>query len=740
MQDNSSSPGTGGFGTLKGVYTPSLLTILGVIMYLRFGWVLGSVGLVQTLIIVTLSTAITFLTALSIAATATNMRVGGGGAYYMISRSLGVEPGAAIGVPLFFAQALVISFYIAGFAESLHQTFPGLPPTAISIVTLVALTLLAYLSADLALKTQFFILAVIAISLVVLFAGGPPQAPADGWGEVGQTSGFWTVFAVFFPAVTGIEAGIAMSGNLKNPSKSLPLGTLGAVLTGYAVYMAIPIFLLEIAPRAALLNDSMLMRRIADSGLFQGAGHAILLGVWGATLSSALSSLLGAPRTLQALARDRVVPRFLRFLAKGSGKGDEPRYATAVAFAIAFCGIVLGGSLDKIAPILSMFFLTSYGVLNLSAGLEAMIGSPSWRPTFRFPYALSLLGAFGCMATMFMINPGATFIAAFLCLGIFYVMQNRRLKARWGDMRYGLLTLLAQYAVYKLADSKPDRKSWRPNILALSGSPTSRWYLVELANAIVHGRGFLSVAAVVDESFSRADKLRQTRSAIREHLKKRGVSALVRIHIADDPMSGAQALVQAYGIGPLVPNTILLGETQKQANFLGFARLIRFASQRQRNLIVVREGQATPSFSKVRRIDVWWGGKRKNVGLMVALAYLLKTSPDWEDADLVLKTIVPSPEHKAGRLEQLKEFLAQGRIEAKLEVIVCGKDDSVFRTIRHSSSDAHLVFLGIRPPQDEESLEDYVRYYEDLLANTDGLPPTALVMAAEDIEFHRIFD
>ena len=138
-----------GFGTFKGVYTPSILTILGVIMYLRVGWVLGNVGLTQTLLIVTLACTITFLTALSIAATATNMKIGAGGTYYMISRSLGVEPGAAIGLPLFFSQTLGISFYVAGFAESVNSLFPQLPMKAIGVVTLVALAYLAYLSADL---------------------------------------------------------------------------------------------------------------------------------------------------------------------------------------------------------------------------------------------------------------------------------------------------------------------------------------------------------------------------------------------------------------------------------------------------------------------------------------------------------------------------------------------------------------------------------------------------------------
>ncbi|MBN1864805.1 MAG: hypothetical protein JW808_07890 [Victivallales bacterium] len=247
------------FGTFKGVFTPSVLTILGVIMYLRFGWVLGHVGTAWTLVIVTVSTMVTFVTALSMSSLVTNMKVGGGGAYYIISRSLGLEAGAAIGIPLFFAQALGISFYITGFAESVVGSLANYAPAAASfladnfgnaeaavgVCALVVLAVLTYISADLTLKTQFLVLTIIISSLVVFFSGS-----ADALGDLGNAAAtanpaqttqgilpdkFWMVFSVFFPAVTGIEAGIAMSGDLKDPSKSLPRGTLAAIGASYLV-------------------------------------------------------------------------------------------------------------------------------------------------------------------------------------------------------------------------------------------------------------------------------------------------------------------------------------------------------------------------------------------------------------------------------------------------------------------------------------------------------------------------
>ena len=157
-----------------------------------------------TIFIVTLASSITFMTAMSLAALATNMRVGGGGAYFIISRSLGLETGAAVGLPLYLAQALGIAFYIAGFSESIVQVFPLLDPTLVGLVTLVALTVLAYVSADLALKSQFVIMAAIAVSLISFFLGAPSPVTTAVTEPAVATAPFWPVFAVFFPAVTGI--------------------------------------------------------------------------------------------------------------------------------------------------------------------------------------------------------------------------------------------------------------------------------------------------------------------------------------------------------------------------------------------------------------------------------------------------------------------------------------------------------------------------------------------------------
>jgi amino acid transporter len=708
---------------------PSILTILGVIMFLRLPWVLGSVGLPGTLLIVTLSVAITLLTGLSIAAMATNMRVGGGGAYYMISRTLGLEVGAAVGLPLFLAQALGIAFYIAGFTETVVGYFPTFSPLVVGVATLMTLTILAYTSADLALKSQFLILTILLLALGSLFMGGPPSGGPPAVGEVLAPSPFWVAFAVFFPAVTGIEAGLGMSGDLKDPARSLPRGTLLAVAAGYAIYLAIPIFLsLVVADRAVLLSDSLIITRVARWP------ELIVLGILGATLSSAMGALLGAPRTLQSLAQDAVLPRML---ARGYGETNDPRLATVIAFVIALLGILLG-DLNAIAPILSMFFLTSYAVLNLSAGLEALIGGPAWRPSFTVPWWVSILGFVACVSAMLMINAGATFVALFVAGLLYHAVQRRQLRARWGDVRYGVLVLGARLLLEALSRRRPDARSWNPNVLVLTGAPSSRWHLVVIGRALAGDSGLLTVATVVpDSDGQRSDRVAALRRTIEEYLESHRVSALVTVELDADVADGLISLVRSYGFGPLVPNTVLLGQAETPADPRKHAELLSLVQRRRRNLIIVHEGEELPFLQQAGRVDLWWRGHRGNLGLMLALAFLLKKDEVWTAAEIVLWRIVQSEDDIFPATKELDGLLAEARFPARVQV-VCHAGDP-FLTIKRHSRQADLLFLGLRSIGEDETLDDYAAYYASLSNQTEGLPPTALVNAGEEVDLHRLF-
>ena len=730
------------FGTFQGVFTPSILTILGVIMFLRFGWVLGNVGLPLTLLIVTMATSITFLTGLSLSATATNMKVGKGGAYFVISRSLGLEVGAAIGLPLFLAQALGIAFYISGFAEALQgsvdlshwiemlpQALQGISEVRfIAILTLCGLTLLALISADLALKAQLLILCAIFASLVSFYLGGPPEnAGVQPGVEVPLKVGFWVVFSVFFPAVTGIEAGIAMSGDLKNPAKSLPRGTIAAVLTGYAVYMTIPLAILHfIKDENILLTRPLIMAELARWSIL------ILIGVWAATLSSALGALLGAPRTLQALANDKILPRFI---GRGYGKKNDPRIATALSFLVALIAILLG-DLNVIAPVLTMFFLTSYGLINLSAGLEGLIGSPTWRPKFRFPWWGSLIGATACFTTMIMINIGATFAALAVTGGLYFVIKRRRIRSHFGDMKNGLLMLLVRYAIERLRNQPPDERSWRPNVLVFSGSPQTRWHLIELAHAMARGSSYLTLATVVPNENWTSERVLSLRKTITDYLHKRDVQALVKLYPSNDILSGAEALVKGYGFGPIEPNTIVMGETRQPQNIESYTRFIRLCYTMKRNLVMVRTLEEDPRLPTQPRIDIWWRGKQANIGLMLTASYLLTRGGRWANARIVLKRLILEESERKDIMTYLQNFKKEHRLKLELEVLVM-ESRNPLEMIHRSSADASLVLMGMKQPDPEESQESFQNYYRKVINDTEGLP-LVLVLSSENIDFSEI--
>lgn len=714
-----------GLGTFGGVFTPSILTILGVIMYLRFGWVVGNVGLLGTLLIVTLATSITFLTALSIAAIATDQQVRTGGAYYMISRSLGIEAGGAIGIPLYIALALSVALYTVGFAESMVSVFPQLNFKMVGLVTTIGVGTLAMISAKVAIKAQYFIMFGIALSLISLIFGSPlEETTIEMWGaKPANSAGFWVVFAVFFPAVTGIMAGVNMSGDLKNPSKSIPKGTFAAIGVGYVIYMVLPIILANRADALTLIEDPLIMRKMAYWG------DAILIGVWGATLSSAVGSILGAPRVLQALARDRVLPRFLGWLGRGSGKDDSPRNGTLFTMVIALLAVYLG-NLNIIAPVLTMFFLTTYGMLNAVAGIEGVLDSPSFRPSFKVHWIFALLGTFGCIAVMFLINAFATSLAFVFIVLLFLWLQSREMKTAWGDVRRGLWMALIRAGLLSLGQKK-ETKTWRPNPLVLSGAPTKRWHLIDFASSITHNRGILTVATILTSKHVTNDRRKKLEYNIQDYLAKESTRGFARVFSAEDAFEGAENFVKAYGIGILVPNTIILGDSENEQVMDRYCNMISNFYAMKRNVVIVREN-AEKGFGERKQVDLWWSGIKGNGGLLLILAYLLRSSLAWYDATVNIKMMVQNEKGAEEAQKNLSSVIKKLRTGAELEVIV-SKGRTFDEVLHQSSANADLIFMGMATPDD-----NFKEYYKNLQARIKALPTTILVLAAEEISFGEV--
>jgi amino acid transporter len=369
---------SGTLGTFAGVFTPSILTILGIILFLRTGYVVGSAGLARALIIIGIANLISVLTSVSLSAIATNLKVKGGGDYYLISRTLGLEFGGAIGIVLFLAQAVSIAFYCIGFGEALASlpllAAHALSPRLIAAAAVAFLFIFAWLGADWATRFQYVVMALLAAALVSFFVGGITRWDTAvfsvNWNTPADGLPFWVLFALFFPAVTGFTQGVSMSGDLKDPGRSLPLGTFLAVGVSIIVYFsAALVFSGTLLNQDLTANYTAMNRVAAYSGLIDA-------GVVAATLSSAMASFLGAPRILQSLAADRIFP-FLFFFAKGAGPAANPRRALVLAAGIAFVAIALG-NLNLIAPVVSMFFSDFLRI----AQLRHLLRSPGRKPLF----------------------------------------------------------------------------------------------------------------------------------------------------------------------------------------------------------------------------------------------------------------------------------------------------------------------------------------------------------------------
>lgn len=697
-------------------------------MYLRFGWVVGNVGLIGTLIIVTLATSITFLTSLSIASIATNAPVKAGGAYYLISRSLGVEMGGAIGIPLYLAQAFSVALYVMGFSESMVAIFPSLNIKLVGIVTIILLSLLALFSTKAAIRAQFLILAIIAFSLVSFFLGSPIEdSYIELWGvPASESVNFWTVFAVFFPAVTGIMAGVNMSGDLKDPAKSIPKGTFMAVGVGYVIYMVVPFFFAFRADAVTLVSDNMIMQKIALWGF------AILLGIWGATLSSAVGSMLGAPRVLQALSVDKVLPSKLSFLGKSSGDEKIPRAATIFTSIIALI-LVIVGDLNMIAPILTMFFLTTYGTLNLTSGIETLLQSPSFRPKFKVHWAFSFLGTIGCIAVMFLINALATIVAIVFISGIYVWLRRRRLKTTFGDVARGMLLQIVRYALLRLDLKVADAKNWRPNILVFAGMPTKRWHLIDFAYGVVQEKGLITVATILPEKGITQERVSKHAHNISSYLREKNIKTLVRVTKAEDPFIGSKQLVNSYGLGSLVPNTVLLGDTEENKHHNPYCEMITHFYQSKRNVIIL-QNDFKLNYGGAKKIDLWWGGLKGNGGLMMIIAHLIKTSPRWQNIQVCVKMVVASQEAAKGTRENLKKILIEMRVDFDYEVIV-SQGRRFWNILQEESKDSTMVMMGLKVPD-----EDFAAYYKQLKENTSGITNKVFFLASELIEFEDVLN
>lgn len=702
------------FGTFGGVFTPAILTILGVIMFMRANFVVGQAGVLGAVVILLIAKSITTATSFSIAAISTNMRVRGGGSYFMISRVLGPEFGGAIGIALFFALVLSVPFYILGFSEALVRSYPALAPRfqQITLLTAAVLFAVAYFGAGWAIRTQYLIMACLFVAIFTFLAGAAQhfsmdtlrQNMAPGYtplpaGDAGLYS-FWMVFAIYFPAVTGIDAGVNMSGDLKDPGRSIPRGTFAAVGVGFLVYLLQIILAGGAFPRAGMIEAPFEMLR---DNAFWRLAFLVTMGVVAATLSSALSSYLGAPRVLQAVSRDRLLS-FLHFFARGSAQGDEPRRALVLCFCITLLVLLWagdssgGGALNAVAAIITMFFLYSYGMMNLAAFIEDFGNNPSFRPRFRlFHWSIALAGSIGCFVVAFLINWFAALLAVLLILLLLWYLKTRHMQARFGDARRGFFYSSVRKNLVRLSRMKDDPKNWRPTVLVFSGSPTHREDLISYALWFEARRGLVYLANVLVGDF--AELVSRRAAAINQLVQfcmEKDFEAFPLVVIAPSVEQGSTMIMQTSVTGPMHPNLVILGWSKKQERLAAYLAQIRTAEALGMSTVLLAAHEL-PEVPDFRRIDVWWRGQ-KNGGLMLLLAYLMQQNWEWEHAQIRVLRVI---EQEAGRVpaqEALAGLVQAARVEAIAEIII--SDCSFEEVLAQYSHDADMTMLGFEVPAD----------------------------------------
>lgn len=698
-----------GFGALP-VFFTGISTILGAIMFLRFGYAVGHVGLTGVLLIIGLGHLVTIPTALALAEIATNRKVEGGGEYYIISRSFGTNIGGVIGISLYFSQAISVAFYMIALAEafsplaSLIEQRAGIAFDArfVSVPALVALLIAVFFKgADVGVKLLYVVVAVLMVSLAAFFLGSPVDgfeaetiALADG---IADPDAFFVVFAIVFPAFTGMTAGVGLSGDLKNPRASLPRGTLAAAIVGMVVYVCIVFKLHSSAPPDALASNQLIM---ADIALW---GPVILIGLGCATLSSAIGSVLVAPRTLQALGGDDNIPAagVNGWLARGHGSRNEPRNATLVTGVLALA-VVLLGNVDIVARLISMFFMVTYGALCAISFLEHFAARPSYRPGFRSRWYVSLLGAVMCLFMMFQMDPLFAFLAL-LVMSVLYQWMKRR-KGEEGDlaaMFQGVMTQAMRYMHIRLQRRRRDElfDEWRPSIIMVNPRTFDRRSPMMMLRWLSHRYGFGTYLHHI-EGYLNTESVQVSRRAqhrLMEMARRQKSPVYVDTIVSPSMTTALAQSLQIPGVTGMANNMVMFEFAKADPPDVveELARHCMFAASTDKTLLVLRHGEF--HFGERHTIHIWLTlSDQVNANMMILLSYILLGHPAWHAARIRVFAALP----KAQASDVRQEFRRQqstGRLpisEKNIEFVPAESGARFEALVSEHSASAALVVVG----------------------------------------------
>lgn len=535
----------------------------------------------------------------------------------------------------------------------------------------------------------------IILSLISIFAGSHefgPQAIStiETIESPSKALPFMLLFGIFFPAVTGFEAGVSMSGDLKDPKRSIPSGSIMAIVVGLVVYIILAFFFSMTVDGKILATDSQVLLKIS------WIPELVIAGIWGATLSSALGSILGAPRILQATAADRISHRFF---AKGVGASNEPRNALLLTFVIAEAGILIG-SLDVIARVVSIFFITTYGFLNLSCAFERWT-SADFRPSFKTPVWVSLFGAVACFVVMIQLDFLAMLGAIVILGGLYLYLKRKELVLQNGDAWGGVWSSLAKTSLQRLTTSRQHNRNWRPNILMFNGADQTRPFMLDLGSSISGKLGLLSSFELVpSDNFVAKPRLKT---------ETENGTLFKNSYACNSIYDGIDEIARVYGYAGIEPNTILMGWSKKAENKEAFIRLINRIQNYDLNALYLFH-QATGKKTAHPTVDIWWSGWGKNLSLALNIIRHLSNTNPWNRAAFRLCIILNTEEDSDRVNRYVKNILAQYRENITFKIIT----NHIAQLARHEiiiaeSANTDLSIVGI-PDSNYDDLPTTYQY------------------------------
>lgn len=623
-------------------------------VYLRLGWLVGNAGLLGAIAILLAAYIITGTTALSLSSISTNLHVRSGGAFAIIAQALGLEAGGAIGIPLYLAQTLSSALYLYAFTEAWAMMFPEHNPMIVVAIAFMGVATLAWTSTSLAFTAQAMMMMVVGVALSSALMGWffTPTIAPNLLGNLPEAS-LGESFAIFFPAATGIMVGVGMSGELKNPTKSIPRGTIGAWAISLIVYLVFAFWYATVASSDELLKNPAI---VFDYAI---VGWIVLLGLLASTLMAALSTLVSAPRLLCAMAEHGVVPGH-NWLSQRSPSSLEPTKAILVTLFIAGLGL-LSGSLNAIAPVITSFFIVTYLALNGVVLLEQRLAMISFRPTLSAPPWVPAIGVITCMIALVGTSFGGGIVELILISAIYIGLMGRQLKTPWETVHSGLVIRVAHWIAQRVAHTERSERAWKPDLLL----PVRNVRELEEFKPILTRLGQSGTIKIVGtkSDLKLERELQRTVNTLRQdHI----YTSSTVIDLDESFHQIVQTTIDATRGAMFPPNIVVLVDSPELTNE-SIQTLVRHCQLRQLALILFLKPNTSNVYSEIDDVAVWLSDRspdwalrlhQANLDLPLLLAYLLTRQ---NNGRIHLHTVVPEQSTGAAR-----GFLSRVKSAARL--------------------------------------------------------------------------